>query len=114
MNDRYGKYALYSCLISKKASCIYICHCNGKIRQIREKKQIDTKYALRLGIKPAGCGVASYLIGFDTIGLKDELFELEGLQIVVEKAQLMYVAGKTVDWVTDIDGEQGFVFREDK
>ena len=83
----------------------------SKIMEIKASKQIDDAYCLRLGVKSAGCGIASYVIGFDMIGEKDEVFELNGLKIIVEKIQLMHLAGKTVDYGS-ADGEVGFIFRE--
>lgn len=84
----------------------------SKIIEIRLSKQIDAEYALRLGVKSAGCGIASFIIGFDHSNEKDEVFILGGEQIVIEKMQLMYLAGKTVDYGESEDGAEGFVFRD--
>ena len=43
----------------------------SKILEIRKNKQITEDYHLRLGVKSAGCGVASYIIGFDHATEKD-------------------------------------------
>jgi len=83
----------------------------SKILEIKAKKEIADKYYLRLGIKSAGCGVASYIIGFDHLNEKDEVFELGELKIIIEKIQLMYLAGKSIDF-GEADGETGFIFRE--
>ena len=82
-----------------------------KILEIRENKQIGSEYCLRLGVKSAGCGIASYIIGFDYANEKDEIFELNNLQIIIEKMQLMYLAGKSVDY-GEANEETGFIFRE--
>ncbi len=79
--------------------------------EIKASKQIADSYCLRLGVKSAGCGIASYVIGFDTANEKDELFEINGLNIIIEKIQLMYLAGKSVDYCNS-NGEVGFIFRE--
>jgi iron-sulfur cluster assembly protein len=83
----------------------------NKILEIRNHKNISDDYYLRLGVKSAGCGVASYVIGFDHQSEKDEAFLLEDFRVIIEKLQLMYLAGKIVDFDV-IDGKEGFVFRD--
>lgn len=82
-----------------------------KILEIKKHKNISDDYCLRLGVKSAGCGVASYVIGFDHRSEKDELFLVEEIQVIIEKLQLMYLAGKIVDFDV-VDGQEGFVFRD--
>ena len=82
-----------------------------KIKEIRENKDIGKEYFLRLGVRSAGCGVASYVIGFDQLSDGDEMFEEDQIRIIIEKKQLMYLAAKRVDY-GDFDGETGFVFLE--
>jgi len=80
-----------------------------KIIEIKSSKQIPDDYSLRLGVKSAGCGIASYIIGFDHMTEKDEIFEWKGIEIIIEKIQLMYLAGKSVEYKIS-DEETGFVF----
>jgi len=82
-----------------------------KITEIKSSKQIPEDYSLRLGVKSAGCGIASYVIGFDHATTKDEVFEGKGIKIIIEKIQLMYLAGKSVEYVST-EEETGFVFRD--
>ncbi len=83
----------------------------AKILEIRKEKGIPKHYLLRLGVKSAGCGVASYVIGFDLATEKDQIFSYREIDIIVEKMQLMYLAGKRVDYDV-VDGQAGFVFRD--
>ena len=83
----------------------------NKILEIREQKQIAEDYYLRLGVKSAGCGIASYIVGFDHFHEKDEVFELDRLSIIIEKIQVMHLAGKIIDY-GESDGETGFIFRD--
>ena len=80
-----------------------------KILEIRIQKDIAKEYFLRLGVKSAGCGIASHIIGFDHVTGKDEVFELDGMEIIIEKIQVMYLAGKTIDY-GESNGETGFIF----
>ncbi len=82
-----------------------------EIISIRKHKSIAEEYHLRLGVKSAGCGVASFMIGFDHANEKDEQYALDGLTVVIEKMQLMYLAGKAVDY-GESDGKTGFIFRD--
>ncbi len=82
-----------------------------KIIEIRKDKGIPDDYCLRLGVKSAGCGVASFVIGFDFPTEKDEIYPLEDFKVVIEKIQLLYLAGKKVDF-DQVEGETGFVFRD--
>lgn len=83
----------------------------NRILEIRKDKDIAADYCLRLGVKSAGCGIASYVIGFDFPTEKDEEYVLEDFKVIIEKIQLMYLAGKKVDFDV-VDGEAGFVFRD--
>ena len=83
----------------------------SKILEIRNNKQITQDYHLRLGVKPAGCGIASYIIGFDHANEKDVIYKLSEFTVIVEKIQVMYLAGKTIDY-GDVNGETGFIFRD--
>ena len=81
----------------------------NKIQEIRSEKKIADDYLLRIGVKAAGCGIGSYIIGFDHYNEKDEIFELGPIRIVIEKIQLMHLAGKKVDY-GESEGEKGFIF----
>lgn len=81
-----------------------------EITSIRKHKNIADEYHLRIGVKSAGCGVASFIIGFDHKNEKDEMYTLGELTVIIEKMQLMYLAGKAVDY-GESDGKTGFIFR---
>jgi len=82
-----------------------------KILEIKEKKRIDDAYFLRLGVKSSGCGIASYILGFDLVCEKDEVFEVDGIKIIMEKMQVIHLAGKSVDY-GEVDGKSGFIFKD--
>lgn len=76
------------------------------IRQILEEKRIPAEYALRVGLKGAGCG-ATYLLGFDLVNPSDEQYTINDLPVLIDKKHLMYMFGVTLDY--QAEGE-GFVF----
>lgn len=75
-----------------------------EILLIKEQKKIADEYSLRLGVKSAGCGVASYIIEFDHVNEKDEIYEMENFNIFT-------LAGKSVDY-GNADGETEFKFKD--
>jgi iron-sulfur cluster assembly protein len=83
----------------------------SKILEIKKDKNIADNYFLRIGVKSAGCGIGSYIIGFDHRSEKDEVFELGQLKIIIEKIQLMHLAGKSIDY-GESEEEVGFIFQD--
>ena len=96
--------------MKKKLPITITDHALRKILEIKSDKKIADDYFLRLGVKSAGCGIGSFIIGFDYPGEKDEIFELDQLKIIIEKVQVMHLAGKSIDY-GESDGELGFIFR---
>ena len=84
------------------------------VRSIMEEKEIPSDYSLRIGIRQgSGCAGVNYILGFDHAREGDQQFNLEGIPVVIEKKQTMFLVGMTVDWVTE-DGQQGFTFIKEK
>jgi iron-sulfur cluster assembly protein len=84
-----------------------------EVRKIRDTKNIPADYGLRLGIKGGGCGGVSLVIGFDRQKPTDLTYEVEGIQVYVEKKHTMYLIGKEVDFYEGADA-RGFMFTEAK
>lgn len=82
-----------------------------EIKHILAHKNIPKEYALRVGVKGGGCGIG-YLLGFDKRKETDLLYEMDGISVLIEKRQLMYMIGVTVDF-HDGDDARGFIFRKD-
>ena len=84
-----------------------------EIRDIIDNKKIPEHYFLRVGVKNAsGCSGVNYLIGFDEKGEKDELYDLDGIPVIIARKDMMHIMGLTVDF-SDQATERGFVFRTD-
>lgn len=55
--------------------------------------------ALRLGVRPVGCSGNAYVIDCaDAIRPDDEVFESQGVKIVVDRKQLVFVDGTEIDY----------------
>jgi iron-sulfur cluster assembly protein len=80
-----------------------------EVKTLMIEKNVPKGYGLRVGVKGGGCAGFSYLIGFDKAGEKDEVYEVEGILLVVEKAHELYLVGTELDFLSGLDN-RGFVF----
>lgn len=80
-----------------------------EIKNILKNKGIPQDYGLRVGVKGAGCGVA-FKLGFDKKKETDDEFFVEDVQVLIGKKELMFLAGKTIEFYDEADG-RGFFFQ---
>jgi len=74
-----------------------------------EGKDVATAY-IRVGVKPGGCSGLSYDMGFVNAPEEgDQLFEDQGVKILVEKKSLLYLLGTTLEYSGGLNGK-GFSF----
>lgn len=59
--------------------------------------KIPVEYGLRVGVRGGGCG-ASWLLGFDLPGLADEVYNVEGVQVIIDRKHLLYVLGVEIGY----------------
>jgi iron-sulfur cluster assembly protein len=65
---------------------------------------------LRLGVKTTGCSGLAYKLEFvDSINSDDEVFESEGIQVIVDKKSLQYIDGTRLDYTRE-GLQEGFKF----
>lgn len=81
-----------------------------EIRQIFEQKNIPKNYALRIGVKGAGCSGVDYVLGFDESSDADQVFKVDEFEVIVSKKDFMHLLGVTVDFIEDAE-VRGFVFK---
>ncbi len=72
---------------------------------------IPDGYALRVGMKGGACS-GSYLLGLDKASVHDEVYEIEGVVVVIDRRHLMYVIGTKIDY-TQTDAGAGFVIMKE-
>jgi len=85
---------------------------NGAIKQlerIRTEENIPEGHYLRVGVKGGGCSGFSYVLGFDTKTESDEVYEINGMKVLLERAHAIYLLGMEIDWVEGLNN-RGFTF----
>lgn len=80
-----------------------------QLKRIRIEQNIPNDHYLRVGVKGGGCSGFSYILGFDVIKDKDDTFEIDGMEMVMEKAHALYLVGIEIDWHDGLNN-RGFVF----
>ena len=65
---------------------------------------------LRLGVKTSGCSGMAYILEFvDVLNDDDQMFDTDGVNIIVDKKSLVYLNGTELDFVKEGLNE-GFKF----
>lgn len=81
----------------------------NQLKKIFEEQNLTSEHGLRIGVKGGGCSGFSYVLGFDVQKDKDEIYEIEGMKVFMEKAHAIYLLGMEVDWIDGLNN-RGFTF----
>jgi iron-sulfur cluster assembly protein len=65
--------------------------------------KIPNTYGLRVGIKGGACS-GTFVLGFDTASEFDQSYEIDGIKVIIDHRQLMYVLGVVVDFEDGVNG----------
>ncbi len=66
---------------------------------------------IRVGVKTTGCSGMAYVLEFvDKLEVGDEIFEEQGVKIIVDPKSLVYIDGTEMDFVKN-GVNQGFEFK---
>lgn len=81
----------------------------NKIKEVlNDEKKPD--WLLRIGVKGGGCSGFSYALKLDQHPAEnDQVFEFDGVKVIVDPKSFIYLAGTELDY-TDGLGGSGFVF----
>lgn len=71
-------------------------------------QQPEGKY-LRVGAKGGGCSGLTYVLDFDEKDVNDEVFDINGIRCIMDKAQGMYLLGMEINWDNGLNN-RGFTF----
>ena len=59
---------------------------------------------LRVGVRGGGCSGFQYALAFDKPKEDDNLFEVDGVAVVVDKVSMQFVFGSEVDYIEGLQG----------
>jgi iron-sulfur cluster assembly protein len=81
-----------------------------EVKIIMQDKSVPADYGLRIGVQGGGCSGMSYLLGFDKKKDTDEVYEIGGVEVIMDKKHGMYVMGMEVDFQDGLN-TRGFTFQ---
>lgn len=73
------------------------------------QEDISDEHGLRIGVKGGGCSGFTYILGFDVQKEDDDVYEVDGLKVLMNKAHGLYLMGMEIDWVDGLNN-RGFSF----
>lgn len=69
------------------------------IKSIMKEKSVPENYGLRVGTNSAAsCGTTSFMLGFDSKKSSDDSFSFEGIEILIDKKEMLYLIDVTLDY----------------
>jgi iron-sulfur cluster assembly accessory protein len=81
----------------------------AEIKRLVSEPGFDASTNLRVGVKGGGCSGMTYVLNFDTRTEKDETFEIDGIQCIIDKSHSIYLLGMEVNWEGGLNS-RGFTF----
>ena len=82
----------------------------NKIIELRSKEGRTDNHHIRVSVKGGGCSGLMYDLDFDDASRPgDQVFEDQGIKIMVDKKSLLYLLGTQLDFSDGLNGK-GFQF----
>ena len=81
----------------------------SQLHRIRSEQNVPDDHGLRVGVKGGGCSGFSYILGFDQVKDNDEIHEINGIRVLMQKSHAIYLLGMEIDWLEGLNN-RGFVF----
>ena len=82
----------------------------SEVKKIIIEQNLPEGTVLRIGVEGGGCSGFSYNLNFDTqTSERDQIIDLHGIKVAVDKKFDPYLAGTEVDFLDGLE-KRGFVF----
>lgn len=81
-----------------------------EVKRLMAEPGFDASQYLRIGVKGGGCSGMTYILGFDKKEDDDQVYDIEGVPVVMKQAHGLYLFGMTVDFEDGLNA-RGFVFK---
>jgi iron-sulfur cluster assembly protein len=75
-----------------------------KIGELLSGQSEGEEQALRVAVRGGGCSGFQYALAFDKPKAEDNVFEVDGVSVVVDKVSMQFVFGSEVDYVEGLQG----------
>ncbi|MCB0563590.1 MAG: iron-sulfur cluster assembly accessory protein [Phaeodactylibacter sp.] len=79
------------------------------LEKIKTDQSISDTHGLRVGVKGGGCSGFSYVLGFDLEKENDQVYNVNGIKVLMEKSHAIYLLGMEIDWEEGLNN-RGFSF----
>lgn len=80
-----------------------------EIKKLMNEDGFDSNQYLRIGVKGGGCSGMSYILGFENKTEKDDIYEIDGIQCIINPAHLIYLSNMEINWEGGLNS-RGFTF----
>jgi iron-sulfur cluster assembly accessory protein len=81
----------------------------AEVKRLMELQENQGKF-LRVGVKGGGCSGFSYVLGFDDKLDADELYDIDGIPVIMNNSHGIYLMGMEIDWEDGLNA-RGFSFK---
>jgi iron-sulfur cluster assembly accessory protein len=81
-----------------------------EVSRLMGEEGFDKSQYLRVGVKGGGCSGMTYILEFDTKDDNDDIFEINGVECIMNKSHGIYLIGMEVDWQGGLNS-RGFTFK---
>lgn len=81
----------------------------AELKRLKNEEGFDNSQYLRVGVKGGGCSGMTYVLGFDQKQEEDDIFEIEGIQCIMNRAHEIYLLGMQIDFQDGLNS-RGFTF----
>lgn len=82
----------------------------NEVKRLMTEPGFDASQYLRVGVKGGGCSGMTYVLGFDKQEEGDEMFEIDGISVLMNKAHGIYLFNMEVDYQDGLNA-RGFTFK---
>lgn len=81
----------------------------AELKRLKNEEGFDNSQYLRVGVKGGGCSGMTYVLGFDQKQEGDDIFEVEGIHCIMNRAHEIYLLGMQIDFQDGLNS-RGFTF----
>lgn len=96
-------------IVENKMPVVLTQNAINEIKFLLEKGDYSAAHGLRLGVKGGGCSGFSYILDFDVQKENDAIFNLDNIEIFIDKSQLIYLQNCEVDFKNGLEN-RGFIY----